>query len=973
MHTIKRLCATIALACAFQCPVLATELLSPRDLSLFPTTANSGSGGPASSTDGRYVAFASSSNDIVAGDTNRRADVFVYDRASGTMQRVSVSTAGAQANSDSFDPSISADGRLVAFTSMASNLVANDTNGGLDVFVHDRQTHTTTRVSVSTSGAQASAGATPADSSSPSISADGRYVAFLSNATNFVSGAATAINRVYLRDRQASTTNAVSVSSGGTLANQSSSEPTISADGNIVAFASGATNLVANDTNGVLDVFVRNRAAATTSRVSVDSSGAQANGSSLSPALSADGRYVVFTSSATNLVAGVPDPQLEIYLRDRQTNTTTFVSTLPSGFNDIGDAGEPSISADGNIIAYRALTADDFPPVWQIFIANRQTGGVRQVTFGPSTASADFSGSTQPTVSGNGRYVFFSSSAYNLVDGDGNDANDVFAFDNAASTISLVSISKVFSRTGTGASTGPSLSADGRFAAFTSTSAVLVPGDSNGGDDVFVNDRATHAITRASISSAGVQGDDFSRDALISADGKSIVFDSWANTLVLDDTFGVRDVFVHNRESRVTTRESVDANGIGGFQDSFAGPLSADGRFVLFSSLADNLVPNDPIFEDAFVRDRRTGVLSLVSKSSSGQHANDHSNASSITADGRFVVFESIATNLVPGDTNGQSDVFLHDRQTCITRRVSVGPGGVQANGISGGGLISGNGRYVAFSSSASNLASNAPSGGLFIRDLQTSTNILVTTTAASPSYISPDGRFLAFSSTEALLPGDTNNVSDVFVYDHLTGFITQETQGNDASVSPSLSANGRIITFASRASDFVADDNNDNYDIFSNERNVAQVIRINVAGAGFTDSQSRFWEADRGFNTGSASTFASPIANTVDDVLYQTERWDPNTTPELQYSFAVPNGTYLVRLHFAENDAKNFGAGRRVFDVDIEGVQRFDNIDVFAEAGARTALIKSTLVAVSDGRIDILFRHQTQNPIVDAIEIIGQ
>jgi len=160
---------------------------------------------------------------------------------------------------------------------------------------------------------------------------------------------------------------------------------------------------------------------------------------------------------------------------------------------------------------------------------------------------------------------------------------------------------------------------------------------------------------------------------------------------------------------------------------------------------------------------------------------------------------------------------------------------------------------------------------------------------------------------------------------------------------------------------------------VFARTRQIPQVVRINVGGAGFTDSHGRFWEADRGYNTGSVSTYTSAIAGTDDDVLYQTERWDADGAPELQYGIAVPNGTYLVRLHFAENYARNFVVGARVFDVDLEGVRAFENVDVFKEAGARTALVKSASVNVNDGKVDIVLRHQAQNPIIDAIEIIQQ
>jgi hypothetical protein len=153
-----------------------------------------------------------------------------------------------------------------------------------------------------------------------------------------------------------------------------------------------------------------------------------------------------------------------------------------------------------------------------------------------------------------------------------------------------------------------------------------------------------------------------------------------------------------------------------------------------------------------------------------------------------------------------------------------------------------------------------------------------------------------------------------------------------------------------------------------------AFAVRIDAASTtAFTDSLGQVWEADRGFNTGVAAPYAVAIGNTVDDKLYQSERWDDAAAPEMQYSIAVPNGTYTVRLHFAENYVT--AAGQRVFSVDMEGARRFSNVDIFAETGGqRIALIRQVAgVTVTDGVMNIVFVHQTENPLISAIEIIGQ
>ena len=275
------------------------------------------------SADGRFVAFESDATNLVAGDSNNKRDIFVHDRQTGTTTRVSVASNGAQTNGNPLRPAISADGRYVAFDSDASNLVAGDSNGVYDVFVHDRQTGTTERVSVATGGAQGNGG-----SWQPSISADGRYVVFYTSADNMVPGDSNGQWDVILRDRQTSTTELISVGLNGQPGNGLSSAPSISADGRYVAFYSSAPDLVAGDTNNTQDIFVRDRQAGTTERVSVAGDGAQANGWSSYPSISADGRFVVFGSDATNLVAGDTNGKRDIFVHERGQKTIHVVGVL---------------------------------------------------------------------------------------------------------------------------------------------------------------------------------------------------------------------------------------------------------------------------------------------------------------------------------------------------------------------------------------------------------------------------------------------------------------------------------------------------------------------------------------------------------------------------------------------------------------------------------------------------------------------
>jgi Tol biopolymer transport system component len=271
------------------------------------------------SRDGRYVAFATS-DPLEAGDTNQAIDVYLWDRVADTREWISRRPDGGVANGTSFQPSISGDGRYIAFSSIATNLVAGDTNGANDIFVHDRETGATVRASVSSSGAQATG-----NSGVPSLSDDGTVVAFSSSAFDLIALDTNGVSDIFVRDLSAGTTARVSARSGGGEADRSSSAPVLSGDGKVVAFVSTATNLVNGDGNNVSDVFVHDRTTGITERASVSSVGVEASAASVTPALSHDGRFVAFRSQATNLV---PQGSAGTYVRDRQSPSTIAVGAF---------------------------------------------------------------------------------------------------------------------------------------------------------------------------------------------------------------------------------------------------------------------------------------------------------------------------------------------------------------------------------------------------------------------------------------------------------------------------------------------------------------------------------------------------------------------------------------------------------------------------------------------------------------------
>jgi Tol biopolymer transport system component len=400
----------------------------------------SGDAAPAAiSADGRHVAFGSSASNLVANDLNGVSDVFVHDRSTGATVRVSVDSAGVESNGASDRPSLSQDGRFVAFESTATNLVANDTNGASDVFVHDRDPDVngifdegngvTTRVSIRGVAIQANAGSFFA-----SISGDGSRVAFTSDASNLVSNDLNGRRDVFVRNRSASTTIRASLSSAGVEGNGASDKPAISADGAIVAFESLATDLVSSDLNGVRDVFVRRLASGVTTRVSVDSSGAEGNAASSGPpALSSDGGVVAFQSDADNLVGGDGNGVSDVFAHDRSSGVTTRVSVDSSGAEGDGASfASPSLSADGVLVAFHGdatnLVAGDGNGLSDVFVHDRSTGETSGVSVDCAGASGN-GASRFGALSGDGLLVAFSSEADDLVPNDANSVADVFVRD----------------------------------------------------------------------------------------------------------------------------------------------------------------------------------------------------------------------------------------------------------------------------------------------------------------------------------------------------------------------------------------------------------------------------------------------------------------------------------------------------------------------------------------------------------------
>jgi Tol biopolymer transport system component len=403
------------------------------------------------------------------------------------------------------------------------------------------------------------------------------------------------------------TTTRVSLATGGAQGDLASFFPSLSADGRFVAFESFATNLVAGDTNGWPDVFVRDRLAGTTERVSVSTSGAQGPSPSFKASISADGRCVAFLSWSSNFVAGDSNGAMDLFVRDLQNGTTDCVSVDPNGV--------------------------------------------------PGNGASNFGSS----ICADGRFVAFGSGATNLVAGDTNGKYDIFVRDRLSGTSERVNLG-VGGAQANDHSEGPSISADGRYVAFDSIASNLVANDTNGTWDVFVHDRQSGTNELVSVDSSGLQADFDSEVAVISGDGRFVAFWSAATNLVPGDTNGCYDIFVHDRLSGSTERVSVSSSGTQANVESWEPQITQDGRFVAFHSSADNLVAGDTNgTTDVFLRDLQAGTTVRVSVAQGGGEAHDGSSHASLSSDGKMVAFDSSASNLVPADTNTRPDVFVRD------------------------------------------------------------------------------------------------------------------------------------------------------------------------------------------------------------------------------------------------------------------------------------------------------------------------
>lgn len=703
------------------------------------TAGDGPSAAPALSGDGGVVAFQSAARDLVSGDRNLQSDVFVRDRARGVTERVSVTAGGVEAVGASEAPSLSADGRYVAFHSGAANLVPGDGNRAWDVFVRDRLTGLIEIVSRADSGAIGDS-----DSVYPILSADGMRVAFHSAAGNFDDRGSGFIG-VFVRDLLAgrlTRANAVL----GEVAGGDAYVDGFSGDGRWVGFTTDDPRLAPGGAPGLYRAWLFDARTGGLGQVGVNRGGYDPDNNTFFARPSADGRVVVFTSYGSNPVADNGSGLGQVYVEDfgvarpdltvrwegdaggRETGLGTVHPAVPQrtlrtvargrtasfvvALRNLGPAQAYRLAADWPAGAGRAgwTTRADLPGTGEGFEqALFGTGWVTPVLSpgsnlvlrvhldrGLSDAGATFASVRVTAAAATGGPILDAVTA-------------VAESDRAPGGHELVSRAHDGAPAARNAEVGVP-SRDGRWVAFSSEADHLeARGDTNFQADIFLYDRSARAVRRVSDAPSGEQADGECRYPSLSADGRWVAFQARASNLVPSDTNAVSDVFVREIETGRTILASASAEGIQGDRGSESALISADGRYVAFTSLAGNLVPGDENrSDDVFLRELESGSLQCVSRGTDGRTGNGDSQVVALSGDGRFVLFNSMAGNLSAGDTNDTMDVFVFDRVTSVVSLLSTNGQGRSANAPSRGTSISDDGRWVTFSSLATDLAAGA-------------------------------------------------------------------------------------------------------------------------------------------------------------------------------------------------------------------------------------------------------------------------
>jgi len=816
------------------------ELIStPENVEFYAGQGNLNSGnffGCDMSVDGERTAFTSDAFNLIVDDNNASSDVLVFDSNTSSLNAASINSAGEQANGLSQNESISGDGRYVLFGSEASNLGVTQTR---QVFRHDLLTGETLLVGIGPDGNEF-------DSVFPQdLSADGNLAVFTANDDS----------QAWMRNITEGESVLLSQGIGGEPANSFIRDVEISGSGEFVVFESDSDNLVADDGNGTRDIFIHNLIAGTIERI--DSlADDDPNDQSVTPTISANGRWVAFSSSANNLIASDTEGQQDVFLYDRLTDTTVRISEEENGVGGNAASSAPRISPDGRFVLFESAASNfvvetrGMNVIRNLFLYDRDEASLQQVAadaFAPQTgcvtsdttqvliayttgshplipanlerlqlvsetvsldplrrttarrgdvrviSSVDpaipvtigSESSSNPAPSANGRYVAFVSRAENVlgIAAPGSQLVRLDLENNERVLLSQANPAFIQFFDGGASPTNVSISGNGNRVAFVSASSLLVDDDENALSDVFVRNVPAGITRRVSVASDGSQANGFSTAARISADGDSVVFESSADNLVASDSNGSIDVFVHRLSSGLTERASVSTQGLA--KASSRPDINLDGRYVVFQSSGNLLDDGGADFTSTqiWLRDLQEGTTELISTDAAALPGDGNSSFPRISATGRWILFRSSAVLDPAFPTLPDDALYLYDRQTGNNRLISLDEEDLPVPISRGGAQLAADGSAVLFQRAVKsgeknqdqdqNALGSSPDGRLYLRSINQQRTLVIdpqTTdglppdATLDPMAIDADGESIyVVSAASNLVPQMINGEQDIY------------------------------------------------------------------------------------------------------------------------------------------------------------------------------------------------------------------
>lgn len=729
---------------------------------------------------------------------------------SEAIQLVSQPLTGAShSNGDSGPSIISADGRYVLFSSAANNLALSGSGGTnpipivipgrMNVYLRDLSNEVTTLVSVNLSGNGGNG-----DSIAMGISSNGQYALFQSAATDLLPGDTNIANDlggdIFLRAVTNGTTALVSVSTNGGFGNGVSRAPVMTPDGRYVAFVSAASNLVPDDTNGIPDIFVRDMQLGTTTLASPGATSSGTGSGSADPVITPDGRYVAFYSTATNLTPGVATTG-DIYVYDMTAGMMYWASggaraELKSVFNlNSGVCFSPCISADGSTVAYEASAMNYLLSTGLVLCYFLPGGATQLVSTNANAPAINYEDIRTLDINSNGQFIAsVANTGASKVD------TSIWLWNAETQTNELVSATVSGGGPANGISYAPVLDPGGRYVAFLSNGTNLTTNALSGEVHLYCRDTQAGTTTLADAgpdgAGMGVASQTF---PCWDASAAHLVYESagLSDRNQYDDTL-VYSVASNSNELVSVPDPAFSCSSADGPSVMLTGSVSANGEYVAFASDADNLTPAAANgYRNVFICNLNEGTNVLVSLNTNDAAATGNSSEPSISGDGRFVAFSSTAADILSGLNFGTNNVFVWDLQECVTTLVSVSTNGAPGNGNSYAPAISSDGRYVLFFSQAQNLAAStfAPNSvNLFLRDLQGDVTYALTATRTGAGVVSaamtPDGHYIAFVSEIA-----GASITNLYVWDSVAGAIIYTN--TTASISEvSISTNGQRLAY---------------------------------------------------------------------------------------------------------------------------------------------------------------------------------